>query len=95
MTESHVLCPQCEGRFHWGDGFPDLYGKRLCSLQCREEWLAKYHYGSVPDKVATQQLGDGNTPISRQISDIPLAKQRADIDGPSQFKGVKKNQQMG
>lgn len=94
MTESHVVCPQCGGTFHWGDGFPDLYGTRVCSLLCRETWLANRGFRGVADAVVKQQFGDGKAANPRQVSDLPLREQQMDIDGPSQFKKRQTNQQM-
>lgn len=67
MTELPYRCPQCGGSFLWGDGYPDLFGVRLCSLVCQGVWLRVYRYtNTLPDELpgqmsefVVQQQGDG------------------------------------
>lgn len=57
----YYACPHCGNSFHFGDGYPDLYGLRLCSATCQEAWLIVKQYRS--------RLGD---PISLQTSDTSV-----------------------
>lgn len=66
-TTAQDTCPQCGGMFDFRDGYPDLYGVRLCKPSCQSEWLVRWHYRStLPDPVpsqitdqAIQQIADG------------------------------------
>ncbi len=49
-----AICPQCKGTFDWADGFPDLYGVRLCWITCRDIWLLEHEYRGVPDASEAQ-----------------------------------------
>lgn len=60
-------CPHCGGPYDPRDGYPDLYGVRLCSPSCQEEWLIFYQYrSSVPDE-SLPQMADGVS--ERQIGE--------------------------
>jgi hypothetical protein len=72
-------CPNCQQVFEWIDGYPDLYGVRLCSVSCLEAWLQKYcykstqpdtHPGQVVEQSQAHQMGDIGEPPTRQASDF-------------------------
>lgn len=60
-------CPRCGQSFHFGDGFPDLFGLRLCSYACREAWLEERHYQGVEDAPECQPVEIGE---QRQMGSV-------------------------
>ncbi len=67
VTELPYRCPQCGSSFHFGDGYPDLYGMKVCSAACHRAWLVRFRYTStlldeLPAQMSVlgvQQQGDG------------------------------------
>lgn len=77
MTGYVVICPQCQGAFEWADGFPDLYGIRLCWITCRDVWLREHEYRGVPD---TQEAQFAESDPARQMIDgLPRSPQASEV----------------
>ncbi len=74
-------CPHCGGPYDPRDGYPDLYGVRLCSPGCQEEWLIFYQYwSSLPDE-SLPQMADSTS--SRQMGD--RTRSQGQLGDPSRW----------
>jgi hypothetical protein len=72
---AYYACPHCTKSFHFGDGYPDLYGLRLCSVTCQEAWLiAKKYRSSLSDPVSLQTSDD----VAQQVGDSSGGLQSGD-----------------
>lgn len=84
MSVAQRACPHCGDNFDWRDGYPDLYGVRLCSPGCQTEWLIKYQYRSaLTDECAPQVTED----VAQQVGDREQCSQTGDpgrLEDPNQ-----------
>lgn len=83
MSSAKYACPQCWGSFHWGDGYLDLLGHRLCSYSCRQIWITtRYSVNDVEEAPTPQagndekcqQVADGRESSPRQFDDLVRLK---------------------